>query len=153
MAFWLFKQEPSCYSYADLERDGETVWDGVANAQALIHLRQVKQGDEILFYHTGADKAVVAVMAAAADAVRDDAATTATVRVKPVRRLPNPVSLAQIKADPALATGWELTRHSRLSIMPVPEKIWRRLLACAATAPTKAPSAATKKNPPRRPRS
>ena len=66
------KQEPKCYSFADLQRDGRTVWDGVGNALARKHLRQVKLGDRVLFYHTGAEKAVVGVMCAAADGRRAD---------------------------------------------------------------------------------
>lgn len=146
MAYWLFKQEPSCYSFADLERDGETVWDGVANALALQHLRQVKRGDEILFYHTGAEKAVVGRMAAAADAVDDPAAKTATVKVRTPRPLPTSVPLAAIKADPAFA-GWELLRNSRLSIMPVTEKMWRRVLALGEKPNASRP--AEKARPPR----
>src|SRR5260370_25400554 len=68
MAFWLFKQEPSCYSFADLRRDGKTAWDGVSNALARKYLRQVKRGDRIFFYHTGKEKAVVAEMTAASNA-------------------------------------------------------------------------------------
>ena len=63
MARWLFKQEPTCYSFADLERDGKTLWDGISNALALQHLRKVKKGDRILFYHTGKEKAIVGEMA------------------------------------------------------------------------------------------
>jgi len=68
MALWVFKQEPTCYSFADLRRDGRTVWDGVHNALARKHLRQIKRGDRIFFYHTGKEKAVVGVMRAVADA-------------------------------------------------------------------------------------
>jgi predicted RNA-binding protein with PUA-like domain len=71
MAYWLFKQEPGCYSFADLERDGSTVWDGVSNNLARQNLRQVKRGDRILFYHTGKDKAVVGEMTAHGDSRRD----------------------------------------------------------------------------------
>jgi len=67
MAFWLFKQEPTCYGLADLERDGRTTWDGVTNATARIHLRNAKKGDKVYLYHTGDEKAVVGVMEVAID--------------------------------------------------------------------------------------
>jgi predicted RNA-binding protein with PUA-like domain len=139
MAYWLFKTEPSTYGFPQLTKDKETTWDGVANPQALAHLRQVKRGDEIFFYHTGDEKAVVGVMAATADASGDPP----TVKVKPLRALARPVTLAELKADPATA-GWELTRLPRLSIMPVPEKIWRLVLALAEK-PAAASSSGRKK--------
>lgn len=128
MAYWLFKQEPSCYSFSDLERDGETVWDGVANALALKYLRQVKQGDEVFFYHTGQEKAVVGIMKAVTDAVADQATKAVTVQVQAVKRLQKPVSLSMIKQDASLK-DFELTRLPRLSIIPVTSSQWRRILA------------------------
>ena len=134
MALWLFKQEPTCYSFADLRRDGRTVWDGVGNALARQHLRQVKRGDRVLFYHTGKEKAVVGVMRAAADArpapTPDDPGAV-VVEVEPVRALPRPVTLAEIKADKLLAE-WELVRLPRLSVMPATESQWRRVEELAA---------------------
>jgi len=121
MALWLFKEEPDRYAYADLERDGTAVWDGVSNALALKNLRQVRGGDRVLYYHTGKEKAVVGEMeVAAVDA------ETGAVTVRPLRRWPKPVPLARIKADPALA-DWELVRLPRLSVLPVTEEQWRRL--------------------------
>lgn len=125
MARWLFKQEPSCYSYADLERDGSTVWDGVTNALAQKHLRQVRPGDDVLLYHTGKEKAIVGEM-------KVISAQDGIVHVAPSRRWTRPVTLAEIKADPAFAE-WELVRMSRLSVMPVPERIWKRLQNLAET--------------------
>lgn len=125
MARWLFKEEPSHYSFADLERDGSAVWDGVANALALQHLRKVKPGDRVFFYHTGKEKAVVGEMEATAVTERD-AENEVAVTVRPVRRLHHPVSLSRIKADAALA-GWELVRLPRLSVMPVTDAQWRRV--------------------------
>ncbi len=125
MARWLFKEEPTHYSFADLEREGSTVWDGVANALALQHLRNVKAGDRVLFYHTGKEKAVVGVMAVASGP-EPGAAGDVTVTVRPVRRLHHPVPLSRIKADPTLAE-WELVRLPRLSVMPVTEAQWRRV--------------------------
>jgi predicted RNA-binding protein with PUA-like domain len=129
MALWLFKQEPSCYSLADLERDGSTTWDGVANALARKNLRQTKTGDRVLFYHTGKEKAVVGEMkvagAPASDPKADDP-NAVVVKVKFVRKLDNPVSLAIIKADPLLAK-WDLVRLPRLSVLPVTEEQWKRV--------------------------
>lgn len=124
MARWLFKQEPECYSFADLQRDGETVWDGVNNALALKHLRQVKVGDRILLYHTGKEKAIVGEMKAVA-------AADGIVTVAPVKKLKRAITLAEIKADEAFAQ-WELVRISRLSVMPVSDDIWKRLTAMAS---------------------
>lgn len=125
MALWLFKEEPSHFSYSDLERDGSAVWEGVKNALALKHLRAVKPGDKILLYHTGKEKAVVGEMKATA-------AKDGVVTVAPVRRLPQPVPLSVIK-DEALCKDWELVRISRLSVMPVPPAIWKWIEATAQT--------------------
>jgi predicted RNA-binding protein with PUA-like domain len=129
MALWLFKQEPTCYSFADLRRDGKTVWDGVGNALARKYLRQVKRGDLMFFYHTGKEKAVVGVMRAAADAraapTTDDPGAV-VVEVEPTKLLSRPVSLTEIKADSILAE-WDLARLPRLSVMPTTEKQWRRV--------------------------
>src|SRR5438445_3340507 len=102
MAYWLFKQEPGCYSYADLERDQTTIWDGVTNSLARRNLRQVKPGDRILFYHTGKEKAVVGEMRAVSDPDSDpksDDPKSVVVEVRAVRRL-QPVNLSRIKDDP-----------------------------------------------------
>ena len=129
MALWLFKQEPTCYSFADLRRDKRTVWDGVNNALARKHLRQIKRGDRILFYHTGKEKAVVGVMRAVADAreapTADDPKAV-VVEVEAVAQLPRPVTLAEIKNDPALK-DWDLVRLARLSVLPATESQWRRI--------------------------
>jgi predicted RNA-binding protein with PUA-like domain len=128
MAYWLFKQEPSTYSYSQLEKDGKTVWDGVANNLALKHLRSVKKDDKAIFYHTGDEKQAVGIMDIVSDAYPDPKDKSLTVvDVKPAGRLKKPVTLAQIKADPAFSQ-WELVRISRLSVMPVPEKLWTRLI-------------------------
>jgi predicted RNA-binding protein with PUA-like domain len=121
MANWLFKEEPSHYNFADLERDGSAIWDGVANALALQHLRKVRPGDRVFYYHTGKEKAVVGEMVVVAGL---DSAAAVTVR--PVRRLQHPVPLRRIKQDPSLA-DWELVRLPRLSVMPVTEAQWRRI--------------------------
>ncbi len=136
MAYWLFKEEPDHYNYADLEREGRTVWDGVENALALKHLREIRKGDTILYYHTGKEKAIVAVMEAVSDSYPDPRSNDpklAVVDVAPARRLPHPVSLADIKADPFFA-DWELVRISRLSVMPVTAAQWKRLEKMSAKA-------------------
>ena len=133
MAFWLCKQEPGCYSFDDLVRDKSTVWDGVSNALARIHLRQMKPGDRVLFYHTGKEKAVVGEMIVAAeprpDSKSDDKAAV-VVEMKAGRKLSKPVSLATIKADKFLAK-WDLVRLPRLSVVPVTEPQWRRVAELA----------------------
>jgi len=132
---WLVKQEPGCYSYADLEKEGETLWDGVANALAQKHLRGMAPGDEVLFYHSGDEKAIVGIMSVAAgpEPMAEDEKKVA-VRMKNVRRLANPVTLAAIKADPAFAE-WELVRISRLSVMPVSDALWKLIEKIAKKAP------------------
>lgn len=129
MALWLCKQEPGCYSFADLERDGSTLWDGVANPLARKHLRMMKPGDRVFFYHTGKEKAIVGEMVVAADPQidpDDESGTAVAVEMKVVRKLPSPVSLATIKADSVLAE-WDLVRLPRLSVIPVTKAQWKRV--------------------------
>jgi predicted RNA-binding protein with PUA-like domain len=129
MSRWLFKSEPDCYSYADLERDGATLWDGVTNALARKHLREVQPGDKIWFYHTGDEKVIVGLMEAVGGPQtdpNDDDPKSVVVEVKPIRKLKHPVSLARIKAEPSLA-DWALVRNSRLSVVPVSLEQWRRV--------------------------
>jgi predicted RNA-binding protein with PUA-like domain len=134
VARWLVKTEPSEYPYADLEREGRAVWDGIANALAQRHLRAIRRGDELLVYHTGGEKAVVGLARAVSDPYPDPGnPRLAVVDVEPRRRLPRPVTLAAIKADPAFA-GWELVRMSRLSVMPVSDAAWARLRTMAGLA-------------------
>ena len=129
MAYWLFKEEPNHYSFDDLVRDKRTVWEGVENNLALKHLRSVQEGDHVLFYHTGTEKAVVGVMEVVKcpypDPARDDARLV-VVDVKPVRRLNRAVSLAEIKSNPKLA-DFALVRISRLSVMPVTDEQWSEI--------------------------
>lgn len=122
----MFKEEPSNYSYEDLARDGRTSWTGVRNPVAQRHLRSVKKGDKIFFYHTGDEKAVVGICRAAADAYPDPADKTGklyAVDVEPVKKLKTPVTLAEVKADRRFA-DFPLTRIPRLSVMPVPADEW-----------------------------
>jgi predicted RNA-binding protein with PUA-like domain len=128
---WLFKEEPSNYSYDDLARDGKTSWTGVRNPLAQRNLRSVKKGDCIFFYHTGSEKAVVGIAKAAADAYPDPADKTGklyAVDVEPVKKLKQPVTLAAVKADKAFAS-FALVRMSRLSVMPVTDDEWKRIEA------------------------
>jgi predicted RNA-binding protein with PUA-like domain len=128
MAYWLMKSEPSSYSWDDLVRDGGTEWDGVRNNAARLHLRAMKAGDEAFFYHSMSDKAVVGIMRIVREGQADpkDADWT-SVRVEPVRPI-DPVTLAEIKAEPQLAK-MELIRQSRLSVAPVRDQEWARVLA------------------------
>ncbi len=129
MALWLFKEEPDHYSFADLQREGRTLWDGVANNLARQHLRQVKQGDRVLFYHTGKEKAVVGLMRVVGDPQANPAGDDpkdVVVEVEAVRPLPRPVPLTRIKADPLLA-AWDLVRLPRLSVLPVTQAQWKRI--------------------------
>lgn len=132
MAYWLFKQEPSSYSYTDLEKDRNTTWDGVKNNLALKHLRTVRKGDKALFYHTGDEKQVVGMMEITSDPYPDRKDKSLTVvDVRPSSRLTKPVTLQQFKGDPAFA-DWELVRISRLSVMPVPPVLWQKIMKMAA---------------------
>ena len=131
---WLVKSEPETYSFADLERDGGTIWDGVRNNAAALHLKAMKAGDEVLFYHSGEGKAVVGVARVTREAfpdASDPAGRFVAVELAPVRSLARPVSLAQMKAEPALA-GMVMLRQSRLSVSPVSHAEWAAILALAA---------------------
>lgn len=122
VAVFLLKTEPSAYSFADLERDRRAAWDGVTNPAALVALRAMAKGDEVFIYHTGDEKRIVGLArvtkSAYPDPKRDDPKLVA-VDLAPVRAAKNPVTLAQIKADPRFKE-FALVRQSRLSAMPVP---------------------------------
>jgi predicted RNA-binding protein with PUA-like domain len=126
---WLFKEEPAHYSYDDLVREKRTQWSGVRNALAQKHLRSVKQGDYIFYYHTGDEKAIVGIAKALNDAYpdpKDAGGKAAVVDIAPVRKLRRPVTLAEIKAKPAFRE-FPLVRISRLSVMPVSDREWREI--------------------------
>jgi len=128
---WLFKEEPSNYSYDELVKDKKTVWSGVKNPLAQKHLHAVEGGDRIFYYHTGDEKSVVGIAKALADAYpdpQDKTGKAAVVDVGPVKKLRRPVTLAEIKADPAFA-DFALVRISRLSVMPVSDAQWKRIEA------------------------
>jgi len=131
MARWLMKSEPESYGWADLVRDGATEWDGVRNNAARLHLKAMRQGDEAFFYHSMSDKAVVGIMRVTRGAEPDPKAPDwVRVQVEPVRALERPVTLAEIKAEPALAK-MELIRQSRLSVAPVRDDEWDTILRMA----------------------
>ena len=123
---WLFKTEPSVYSYQQLEKDKKTVWDGVANNLALKNLKDIKKGEQIFIYHTGDEKAAVGVARALGGAYPDAEKADPkmlVVDIEPVRALKRPVSLAEVKAHPKLK-NFDLVRNSRLSIMKVSDEQW-----------------------------
>ena len=129
MAQWLVKEEPEHYPYDQLERDRKTVWAGVKNPLAQKHLRAIKRGDLIFYYHTGKEKSVVAIARAVSNAYpdpKDAAGKLFVVDIVPERKLPRAVTLAEIKADAAFAS-FPLVRMSRLSVMPVTDAEWGRI--------------------------
>ncbi|NOT27092.1 MAG: EVE domain-containing protein [Acidobacteria bacterium] len=129
MAQWLVKEEPENYGFDQLERDRKTVWSGVRNPLAQKHLRGIRKGDRIFYYHTGKEKAVVAIAQALSDAYPDPSDASGklyALDVGPVQRLSSPVTLASIKADAAFSS-FPLVRMSRLSVMPVTDKEWKRI--------------------------
>lgn len=130
MAHWLMKSEPGSYSWNDLQRDGATEWDGVRNPTARIHLRAMKKGDEAFFYHSGDERQVVGIMRVTREAKPDpkDPAWV-SVAVEPARAV-GPVTLKAIKAEPGLAR-MELIRLSRLSVSPVRDDEWKKILEMA----------------------
>jgi predicted RNA-binding protein with PUA-like domain len=133
MAYWLLKTEPSAYSYADLERDKKTTWDGVSNNLALKHIRAMRKGDLALIYHSGDEKAMVGIAEVVSDPypdpkLQDD--KRVVVDLKPKKRLSSPVPLAAVKAKKEFAR-FELVRMPRLSVMPVARELWNTLLAMA----------------------
>lgn len=133
MAQWLLKTEPSEFSYDRLEKDGRAVWDGVENNTALLHMRKVRKGDRALIYHTGKEKAIVAVATITSDPYPDPKKKDEKLVVfelAPDRRLPKSVTLEQVKATPKLA-DFDLVRISRLSVMPVSDSQWKLLLGMA----------------------
>jgi predicted RNA-binding protein with PUA-like domain len=130
MAQWLVKEEPEHYGYDQLERDRRTVWAGVRNPLAQKYLRGIRKGDRIFYYHTGKEKAVVAVARALGDAYpdpADSAGKSYVVDVAPEKKLARPVTLAAIKGDRAF-TSFLLVRMSRLSVMPVSDAEWTRII-------------------------
>ena len=131
--FWLVKQEPDSYSWSDFTAEKGTGWTGVRNYTARNNLRNMEKGDEVFFYHSGEEKAVVGIAKVSRTAYPDPTASDgdwSAVDLVPVKKLPRPVSLREIKAAPHLAE-MKLVRQSRLSVMPVTPREFRTVLAMA----------------------
>jgi len=129
MAIWLLKTEPTVYSYTDLEREGETMWDGVTQNHALQNLRKIERGDVAIIYHTGDERAAVGIAEVTRGSYvnpefEDEKLAVCDVRAK--EKLPKPVTLAQIKAHAQLQ-NWDLVRLARLSVVAVSDEQWRIL--------------------------
>lgn len=130
---WLVKEEPSNYSFSSLQRDGRTTWSGVRNPLAQRHLRSMHEGDRVFFYHTGSEKAVVGIARVASPPKPDPGDKDGKLwaaDIEPVEPLPSPVKLSAIKADPFFA-DFLLVRMGRLSVMPVTDAQWDRLVRMA----------------------
>jgi predicted RNA-binding protein with PUA-like domain len=132
MSYWLLKTEPNVYSYSDLERDQQTIWDGVNNNLALKHIRTMQVGDLALIYHTGDERKAMGIAEVISPPYIDPKLNDpkrAVVDVMAVRSLHLPVTLVQIKQDSDNFAGFDLIRISRLSVVPVSEEHWRRILS------------------------
>jgi predicted RNA-binding protein with PUA-like domain len=130
---WLFKEEPTHYSFDNLVRDGRTSWTGVRNPVAQKNLQSIRKDDRIFFYHTGDVKAIIGVAKAAGAPYPDPADKSGklyAIDIVPLKKLTSPVTLAAVKADKAFAS-FPLVRISRLSVMPVNDDEWDRIEAMA----------------------
>ena len=133
MNYWLIKSEPSVYSWDDLVKEKQTIWSGVRNYAARLHLRAMKKNDELFFYHSNEDVAIVGIAKVAKEAYSDPTSETdawVAVDVKPVRKLKTPVSLSRVKTNKKLS-GMALVRISRLSVQPVTAEEWNQVLTMA----------------------
>jgi len=134
--YWLMKSEPDAYSWDDLVAEKEGTWDGVRNHRAANNLRAMKKGDEAFFYHSNTGKEIVGIVRISKDGIADPTdpeGKWAAVKVKPVRKLKRPVTLKEIKADPALA-DIELIRLSRLSVAEIRPEEWEYIVAMSEKA-------------------
>ncbi|NOW46984.1 putative RNA-binding protein with PUA-like domain [Novosphingobium sp. SG751A] len=130
-SYWLMKSEPDAYSYDDLVKEGEGTWDGVRNHRAANNMRAMQPGDLAFFYHSNIGLEIVGIMEISQSGLTDPSDETgrwACVKVKPVRKLKRPVTLKQIKADPALA-DIEMLRLSRLSVSAITPEEWDYIIA------------------------
>ena len=131
--YWLMKSEPAAYAWDDLVRDGETLWDGIRNHTAKLNLRAMRKGDQAFFYHSMTGKEIVGIVEISEAGLPDPKDDTwAAVKIRPVRSLKRPVTLAEIKGDAALAEI-ELVRLSRLSVAKIRPAEWKRVLELAKT--------------------
>ena len=131
--YWLAKQEPSGprgYNFSKLEKEKKTVWDGVHNNLALKHIRNMKKGDQVLFYHTGTERQAVGIMTVTTNPYpnpKEKEKRFVVIDVKFKKRLKQPVTLEEMKKKNKFK-NWELLRISRLSVMPVPKPIWNEII-------------------------
>jgi len=133
MAYWLAKSEPSVYSWDDLVKEKQTCWSGVRNYAARLHLRAMKKGDEVFFYHSNEGTDIVGITVVAKESYRDPTTEDdrwVAVDLKPLKKLKTPVTLAQIKADKRL-TNMALVRLGRLSVQPVTDEEWKIVIGMA----------------------
>jgi predicted RNA-binding protein with PUA-like domain len=131
--YWLLKSDPDEYGFDDLVRDKQAIWDGVTNNLALQNLRKIKKGDLLLIYHTGDEKALVGLAVAASNPYPDPQADNeklAVLEIKAKKRARRPVTLAEIKTREEFA-DFALVKLPRLSVMPVPEQEYKRLMELA----------------------
>ena len=134
-SYWLMKSEPDVYSWDDLVAEGEGTWDGVRNYTARLNLRAMKKGDEVFFYHSNIGLEIVAIARISKEGFQDpsdDTGRWTSVKLKPVKKLKRPVSLKEIKADPALG-DMELLTKFRLSVSAVAAPEWAHVLAMSRT--------------------
>ena len=130
MAHWLVKSEPSHYSWEQFEKDGKTFWDGIRNYAARLHLKAMKKGDEVFFYHSNEGLDIVGIAKVVKEAYQDPSTNDeawVAVDLKPVKKLKHPVSIQQIKTDKRLK-DMALLRISRLSVQPVSEEEWKAVI-------------------------
>jgi predicted RNA-binding protein with PUA-like domain len=130
MSHWLIKSEPEVYSWDQLNKDKQTRWDGIRNYAARLHLRAMKKGDQIFFYHSNKRTEIVGIAAVTKEAYPDPTSPDPAwfaIEVKPVKKFIKPVSLEQIKKEKKLA-GMALVRISRLSVQPVSEEEWNTIM-------------------------
>lgn len=134
MAYWILKTEPDSYSFQQLAKDGRARWDGVTNPVALGHLRKMQPGDDLMIYHTGNEKSCIGLAKVTSDPYldpNDSEGRLVVVDIAPVKELPRCVTLAEIRAEPALA-DLALVRMPRLSVMPATPAQWNRIIAMSA---------------------
>ncbi|MGI8580603.1 MAG: EVE domain-containing protein [Chitinophagaceae bacterium] len=130
MSYWLVKSEPNVYGWEQLVKDKETFWSGVRNYAARIHIKAMKKGDEVLFYHSNEGMEIVGIAKVSKEFYQDpttEDTNWVAVDLKPVKKLKNPVTLSQIKADKRLQE-MALVRLGRLSVQPVTEKEWKIIM-------------------------
>ena len=141
MAYWLVKSEPSVYPWEQVEKDKETSWTGVRNYAARLHLRAMKKGDEVLYYHSNEGLDIVGIAKVSKESYQDpttDDERWVSVALKAGRRLKHPVSLDQIKKDKRTA-GMALVRIGRLSVQPVTEEEWVAIMELSKSGPAPKP--------------